>query len=89
VQKVKGGEEERDRSDTTSGCGTGQSSEEGVSNSSFLTYSIINKSRACLVYTIKKSFSIFPSPAGMLLSKLSLGGNNDVIINYSCPGRVW
>ncbi len=40
MQKVKGGEEERDRSDTTSGCGTGQSSEEGVSDSSFLTYSI-------------------------------------------------
>jgi len=37
VQKVKGGEEERDRSDTTSGCGTGQSSEEGVSNL-LLTY---------------------------------------------------
>jgi hypothetical protein len=27
----------------------------------------------------KKSFSIFPSPAGMSLTKLSLGGNNDVI----------
>jgi hypothetical protein len=24
----------------------------------------------------KKSFSIFPSPAGMSLTKLSLGGNN-------------
>ncbi len=29
----------------------------------------------------KKSFSIFPSPAGMALTKLSLGGNNDVIYN--------
>jgi hypothetical protein len=27
----------------------------------------------------KKYFSIFPSPAGMSLTKLSLGGNNDVI----------
>jgi hypothetical protein len=27
-------------------------------------------------YTVKKSFSIFPSPAGMPLTKLSLGGNN-------------
>jgi hypothetical protein len=26
----------------------------------------------------KKSFLIFPSPAGMSLTKLSLGGNNDV-----------
>jgi hypothetical protein len=30
-------------------------------------------------YHCKKSFSIFPSTAGMSLSKLSLGGNNDVI----------
>jgi hypothetical protein len=27
----------------------------------------------------KKSFTIFPSPAGMSFTKLSLGGNNDVI----------
>ncbi len=27
----------------------------------------------------KKSFSIFPSPAGMSPTKLSLGGNNDII----------
>jgi hypothetical protein len=27
----------------------------------------------------KKSFSIFPSPPGMSFTKLSLGGNNDVI----------
>jgi hypothetical protein len=27
----------------------------------------------------KKSFSIFPSPAAMALTKHSLGGNNDVI----------
>jgi hypothetical protein len=33
----------------------------------------------------KKSFSIFPSPAGMLLTKLSLGGNNDVIYKLFPP----
>jgi hypothetical protein len=49
VQKVKGGEEERDRSDTTSGCGTGQSSEEGVSNYIISNISIINKCGACFV----------------------------------------
>ncbi len=30
-------------------------------------------------YTVKKDFSIFPFPAGMSLTKLSLGGNNNVI----------
>jgi hypothetical protein len=30
-------------------------------------------------YTVKKGFSIFPFPAGMSLTKLSLGGNNNVI----------
>jgi hypothetical protein len=30
-------------------------------------------------YTVKKNFLIFPSPAGMSLTKLSLGGNTDVI----------
>jgi hypothetical protein len=33
----------------------------------------------------KKSFSIFPSPAGMSLTKLSLGGNNDVIYKLFPP----
>jgi hypothetical protein len=33
----------------------------------------------------KKSFSIFPSPAGMSLTKLSLGGNNDVIYKVFPP----
>jgi hypothetical protein len=33
-----------------------------------------------------KSFSIFPSPAGMSPTKLSLGGNNDVIYKL-CPPR--
>jgi len=37
----------------------------------------------------KKSFSIFPYPDGMSLTKLSLGGNNDAYINYSRLGRVW
>jgi hypothetical protein len=27
-------------------------------------------------YTVKKAFSIFPFPAGMSLTKLSLGSNN-------------
>jgi hypothetical protein len=33
----------------------------------------------------KKSFSIFPSPAGMSLTKLFLGGNNDVIYKLFPP----
>ncbi len=33
----------------------------------------------------KKSFSIFPSPARMSLTKLSLGGNNDVIYKFFPP----
>ncbi len=33
----------------------------------------------------KKSFSIFPSPAGMSLTKLSLGPNNDVIYKLLPP----
>ncbi len=35
----------------------------------------------------KKSFSIFPSTAGMSLTKLSLGGNNDVIYKLFPPGE--
>jgi hypothetical protein len=34
----------------------------------------------------KKGLAIFPSPAGMSLTKLSLGGKK---LNYSRPGRVW
>jgi hypothetical protein len=34
----------------------------------------------------KKELAIFPSPAGMSLTKLSLGGKK---LNYSRPGRVW
>ncbi len=30
-------------------------------------------------YTVKKRFAIFPSPAGMSLTKLSLDGNNLII----------
>jgi hypothetical protein len=33
----------------------------------------------------KKSFSIFPSPAGLSLTKLSLGGNYDVIYKIFLP----
>jgi hypothetical protein len=44
--------------------------------------------RGCLstgAYTLKKNFSIFPSPAGISLTKLSLGGNNDVIFKLFPP----
>ncbi len=34
----------------------------------------------------KKELAIFPSPAGMSLTKHSLGGKK---LNYSRPGRVW
>ncbi len=34
----------------------------------------------------KKELAIFPSPAGLSLTKLSLGGKK---LNYSRPGRVW
>jgi hypothetical protein len=39
------------------------------------------------MYTVhrKKSFSIFPSPAGMSLTKLSLGGNYEGIYNLFLP----
>jgi hypothetical protein len=33
----------------------------------------------------KKNFSIFPSPAGMSLTKLSMGENNDVIYELFPP----
>jgi hypothetical protein len=36
----------------------------------------------------EKSFSIFPSPAGMSLAKLSLGGNNDVIYKLFLPWEI-
>jgi hypothetical protein len=36
-------------------------------------------------YTVKKSFLIFPSPAGMSLTELSLGGNWDVIYKLFLP----
>ncbi len=38
-----------------------------------------------VTYTVKKELAIFPSPAGMSLTKLSLGGKK---LNYSRPGRV-
>ncbi len=49
-------------------------------NSNYITENLINKTHP------EKSFSIFPSPAGMSLTKLSLGGNNDVI-NKLFPPR--
>ncbi len=36
-------------------------------------------------YTVKKRFLIFLSPAGMSCTKLSLGGNNDVIYKLFPP----
>ncbi len=39
-----------------------------------------------LVIHCKKELAIFPSPAGMSLTKLSLAGKK---LNYSRPGRVW
>ncbi len=44
-------------------------------------YSIRFRSPHC-----KKELAIFPSPAGMSLTKLSLGGKK---LNFSRPGRVW
>jgi hypothetical protein len=35
----------------------------------------------------KKSFLIFPPPVGMSLTKLSLGGNNDVIYKLFPPRK--
>jgi hypothetical protein len=35
----------------------------------------------------KKIFSIFPSPDGTSLTKLSLGGNNDVIFKLFLPRK--
>ncbi len=47
---------------------------------------IISKNyKPLLVLHRKKSFSIFPSPAGMSITKLSLGGNNDVIYKLFPP----
>jgi hypothetical protein len=36
-------------------------------------------------YTVKKSFSIFPSPARISLTKLSLGGNNFYVTSLFPP----
>jgi hypothetical protein len=38
-----------------------------------------------VLYTVNKSFSIFPSPAGMSPTKLSLSGNYDVIYKLFLP----
>jgi hypothetical protein len=44
-----------------------------------LLSALIGKKIILLFPTPYKSFSIFPSPAGMSLIKHSLGGNNDVL----------
>jgi hypothetical protein len=36
-------------------------------------------------YTVKKRIASFPSPAGFVTTKLSLGGNNDVITELFLP----
>jgi hypothetical protein len=36
-----------------------------------------------MAYTVKKRLTVFPSPAGMSLTKLSLAGNNLII-----PGQA-
>ncbi len=41
-------------------------------------------------YTVKKGFAVFPSPAGMSLTKLSLAGNNlsiNRLNNYLCQSE--
>ncbi len=38
-----------------------------------------------LLYTVKKRFTIFPSPAGMSLTKLPLGRNNSVMTSLFPP----
>jgi hypothetical protein len=47
-------------------------------NSAALKENFPKKSNLRIIHR-KKSFSIFPSPAGMSLTKHSLGGNYDVI----------
>jgi hypothetical protein len=47
-------------------------------------YSLFEICTSCFVHRIK-SFSIFPSPAGMSLTKLSLGWNDDVIFKLFPP----
>ncbi len=50
-------------------------------------------SRISFALHCKKRLAIFPSPAGMSLTKISLAGNNQIIpreqLNFSPPGRVW
>ncbi len=46
------------------------------------------KLSSILTYTVKKNFSIFLSPTGMSLTKVSLGGNNDVIYKLFPPREI-
>jgi hypothetical protein len=48
-----------------------------LSNLSIVSLATNHRNDFCLQR--KKSFSIFPSPAGMSLTKVSLGGNNFLI----------
>ena len=49
-------------------------------------YHTLHNNLHCTKLHCKKELAIFPSPAGMSLTKLSLGGKK---LNYSRPGRVW
>jgi hypothetical protein len=42
----------------------------------FLTEVVVKTVDKNVVYTVKKRLGIFPSPAGMSLTKLSLAGND-------------
>jgi hypothetical protein len=41
------------------------------------------------VYTVKKRFASFPSPARMSLPNSPWEGVMPSLLNYSCPGGVW
>jgi hypothetical protein len=56
------------------------------SDDGFITIFIVSFLWAKLVVHCKKELAVFPSPAGMSLIKLFLGGNNLV---FSRPERVW
>jgi hypothetical protein len=53
-----------------------------------LLSALIGKKIILLCPSPYKSFSIFPSPAGMSLTKHSLGGNNDVIYKLFPPSVI-
>jgi hypothetical protein len=63
---------------------------------STFSHLVIRGQKAKKPYTVKKSLAVFPSPAGMSLTELSLAGNNLSIPcqgvsgkGHSLPGSVW